>query len=170
MKSLDFRYAQGLADHRGGPGSDDDANHVELTATARLAPDDEFPKGNTALALDEAFLGPIRQDTDEEEGRGDGEALEVLGFAGAVFGDEGNGSVESGETGEATADEAGEADGVEVGAEADDEGEEGGRDAEGDLGSARDEYFLLLPVYWITWREEGSPSQPSCRAPAPGDW
>lgn len=65
--------------------------------------------------------------------RRDGQALEVFGFAGCVFGEGGDGDVEAGEACETAEDEEGEEEGVEGGAEAEGEGAGGGGDAEGDL-------------------------------------
>ena len=71
----------------------------------------------------------------EREGGGDGRPLEIARLAGGVLGEGGGCDVEAGETDEAAEDEAGEEDGVEVGAEAEGRCDSCGGDAEGDLWS-----------------------------------
>ena len=107
---------------------------LPLPAHPLAAPHPYPPPGDPLPPLDPPARETVHEREDEGEGGRDGEALEVLGFALGVLGDERDGGVEAREAGEAAADEAGEDEGVEGRAEAAGEGEEGGGDAEGDLG------------------------------------
>lgn len=83
--------------------------------------------------LNSSVLHAPRHDGNEQQTTGNGQALEVLGLAGGVFRDEGDGGVEAGEAGDTGADEDEEEELVQGGAEAEDEGDEGWGDTEGDL-------------------------------------
>jgi hypothetical protein len=92
------------------------------------------PQAKRNLLERPALIHPVRHDLHVDQRHGDGCAFEVLGFAGRVFGNHGDGDVEARETGEAAEDEEGEQDVVDGGAEAEGEGCGGGADTEGDLG------------------------------------
>lgn len=83
--------------------------------------------------LDRSGLHATGHDGAKEEGARDGESFEVLVLARVVLGHGGDGGVETGETGDAGANEDGEEDGVGGGTEADAERGHGGRHTERDL-------------------------------------
>lgn len=90
------------------------------------------------IVADPAAVDPVGHQGVEAEGGGDGGALEVLGLARGVLGDDGGGDVEAGEAGEAAQDEEGEAEVVEGRAQANGKGYYGGGEAEGDLRKGRE--------------------------------
>lgn len=100
---------------------------VELEGRA-LEPD---AKGD--LVEDPAVVQPVGHDAVEDERGGDRGAFKVFALAGGVLGQDGDGDVEAGESGEAAEDEKCEADGISDGSEANGEGDHGGGDTEGDL-------------------------------------
>jgi hypothetical protein len=91
------------------------------------------PQAQRDLLERPALVHPVRHDLDYPERHGDRGALEELGFAGCVLGDEGGGDVEAREAREAAEHEEGEEEVVDGGAETEGEGCRGGGDAEGDL-------------------------------------
>lgn len=97
---------------------------------------DQAPRQAVALplrALEPALAHAERHPGADEQARGDREALEVLGLARVVLGDEGDGRVEAREAGNARADEERQEGRVDRGAQAERPGDKGRGDAERDL-------------------------------------
>lgn len=127
---------QSLGDHQRSPKEEDERSVVYIDPESLLERHDESTRQSrspSSGSLDPSTANTVGHDADEEERRGDGHALKVLGLARLVLGDQGDGGVEAGEASDTGADEDGEEGGVGGGAEAYAEGAHGGGDTEGDL-------------------------------------
>ena len=116
---------QSLAHKRGCEQDKETGDKVNFTMTSLFTPQTNNTEGDTLSAVNPVLFGPVGEHRDEHKARRDGETFKVFGFAGGIFWDEGDGGIEAGETGEATADESSEEDGVEGSSKTDDECEKG---------------------------------------------
>jgi hypothetical protein len=118
---------ESLADHETAVQHKHEHNRMELEHRALQ------PQAHGDLCQRPALVHPESHDLHIDQGHGNRCAFEVLGFAGCVLGDHGDGDVEACETGEAAENEEAEQDVIEGCAKTEGEGGGGRTNAEGDL-------------------------------------
>ena len=102
---------------------------MEITVSSRLSPNSHNPTRKPLLSLDPTIFDPVREEPDQRQAGRDGQSLEIVRLSRPVLGYERHSGIEPGETGESTADEAGQRNSVEGCTEADNEGQNGRRNS-----------------------------------------
>ena len=103
---------------------------MEVTVSPRLSPHSHNPTRKPLLPLDPPVLDPVREEADQRQGGRDGQSLEIVCLSRPVLWHQRHSGIEPGETGESTADEAGQCDSVESCPKANNEGQNGRRNSE----------------------------------------
>lgn len=144
----------GPASHHASVDDENESDRVEFKGRA------SEPCSHGQVLQDPALGDEVGHDGVETETCGNGRALKVLALAGCILGQDRDGDVEAGKTGEAAEDEEGEAGVVDSGAQTEREGHGSGSDAERDLGRVS----FVLQSWFIGCV---LPSRPGSRAPVP---
>ena len=105
---------------------------MNLASTTILPPENDRATWNALLTDNPTFLSPVRDNSDQNERRWDGEAFEIIGLA-FRLGDKCYCGVESGKSCQSAADEPRKTNGVKISTQPYDESQQGRRNTKRNL-------------------------------------
>ena len=98
---------------------------MKITVSSGLSPHSHNPTRKPLFSLDPTVFDPVGEEPDQRQAGRDGQSLKIVRLSRPVLGYERHSGIEPGETGESTADEAGQRNSVEGRTKADNEGQNG---------------------------------------------